>query len=332
MGDMARRGGRARLLGAAALAAGLAACGSAEGRLSRSGLYGAELRPPKPKPDFTLTATDGSRFPFRARTDGFLTLLFFGYTHCPDVCPVHMANLGAVIQKLPADVTNRIRVVFVTTDPARDTPARLRGWLDRFDPSFIGLTGSEAEVQAAQQAAGVLPAVREPSASDTSYTVGHAAYVIAYTADNLARAMYPFGTRQSDWAHDLPLLVAITGPPVEVSGPYVLAAPGADEAAAYFTLRNRGPDSLTVRGAAADAARGAAFHVQHRAGAMVHMGPAGRLVIPPHGSLRLEPGGLHLMLTGLTRSLAPGDTIHLRVSFEHEGDLRIAAPVRPYGS
>ncbi len=327
-----RIGWRARLPGAAVLAVGLAACGSGEGRLSRSGLYGAELRPPKPKPDFTLTATDGSRFPFRARTDGYLTLLFFGYTHCPDVCPVHMANLGAVMQKLPAEVTNHVKVVFVTTDAARDTPERLRRWLDRFDPSFIGLTGSEAEVRAAQQAAGVLPAVREPSTGDGNYTVGHAAYVIAYTPDNLARAMYPFGTRQSDWAHDLPLLVSMTGPPVDVSGAYVLAAPGADEAAAYFTLRNRSPDSLVVRGASADLAREAAFHVQHRSGAMVHMEPAGRPVLPPHGSLRLEPGGLHLMLTGLTRSLAPGDTVRLRVSFEHEADLRIAAPVRPYGS
>lgn len=187
-----------------------AACGrpATDRPLSPGGFVGGELIPPRPKPEFVLTGTDGQAFDFRRETDGYLTLLFFGYTHCPDVCPVHMSNIAAVLKRLPVDVGRAVKVVFVTTDPARDTPARLREWLDAFDPSFIGLTGTPAELEQAQVAAGVQPAVPDSTAGP-DYTVGHSALVLAYTPDNLERVMYPFGTRQADWAHDIPRLVRI---------------------------------------------------------------------------------------------------------------------------
>jgi protein SCO1/2 len=153
----------------------------------------------------------GGPWDFRRETEGYVTLLFFGYTHCPDVCPVHMANLGAVLDRLPSEVSNRVKVVFVTTDPARDTPERLRKWLGGFSPYFIGLTGTADQLTRAQIAAGLLPAA--PDTADSAkadYSVGHAAQVLAYTRDNLERVEYPAGTRQEDWAHDLPLLVRVT--------------------------------------------------------------------------------------------------------------------------
>jgi protein SCO1/2 len=172
-------------------------------------LRGVVMGLPTPKPDFTLTALDGTSFDLRRDTEGFLTLLFFGYTHCPDVCPVHMANIGKVLKGLPSGVTSKIKVVFVTTDPERDTVERLREWLGGFHRDFIGLTGTLEEIVQAQRAAGVLPAVRDSvDASDPStYYVSHAAQVTAYTADNLAHVIYPFGIRQPDWANDLPILV-----------------------------------------------------------------------------------------------------------------------------
>ncbi len=214
------RARRAALRWAVTLGIGaISACGPpADRSLSTHGLYGAELAQPRPKPSFILQDVRGAPFNFGARTRGMLTLLFFGYTSCPDVCPVHMANLGAVMKVLPVESTERIRVVFVTTDPARDTPERLRRWLATFDPSFIGLTGAPDELVRAQVAAGVLPAFRatapnDPpgSAADSGYSVGHAAQVIAYTPDGLERAQYPSGTRQADWAHDLPILLRFGG-------------------------------------------------------------------------------------------------------------------------
>ena len=155
------------------------------------------LGDPWTKPEFTLTDVNGQPFDFRAGTDGYLTLLFFGYTHCPDVCPLHMANLAAVLDALPGDVRVNTKVVFATTDPARDTPAVLKKWLGNFDPTFIGLTGTADEMAAAQRAAGIPVSVAEPPKADGSYLVGHAAQVIAYTRDGLAHVVYPFGTRQS---------------------------------------------------------------------------------------------------------------------------------------
>jgi protein SCO1/2 len=177
---------------------------------SRSELRGTVLESPWEKPDVTLTDTEGRAFAFGPETDGFVTLLFFGYTHCPDVCPIHMGNIAAVIGDLSYADRERIRVVFVTTDPERDTPVRMREWLDRFDRSFVGLSGTEAEVSAFQAALRLPGAVRQPSRPGPlpgAYAVGHAAQVIAFTADGLARVVYPFGTRQEDWAHDLPRLV-----------------------------------------------------------------------------------------------------------------------------
>jgi protein SCO1/2 len=195
-----------------ALVVGASACGrggqaGAARHDKESAWRGTLLAEPWPKPSFTLTDVNGQPFDFRAQTDGYLTLLFFGYTHCPDVCPLHMANLAAVLESLSGDVRVNTKVVFATTDPARDTPAVLKKWLANFNPTFIGLTGTVDAMAAAQRAASVPVSVAEPPKADGSYTVGHAAQVIAYTRDGLAHVVYPFGTRQSDWADDLPHLL-----------------------------------------------------------------------------------------------------------------------------
>src|SRR5437016_14673800 len=105
---------------------------------------GALVTPPLPKPGFVLTDTSGAPFDFWNRTQGSVTLLFFGYTYCPDQCPMHMANLGVALKKLPPGIADQVKLIFVTTDPGRDTPVQLRRWLDNFDKHFVGLTGSEA--------------------------------------------------------------------------------------------------------------------------------------------------------------------------------------------
>ena len=168
-------------------------------------LAGALLPRATPRPDFTLTTAAGQRFSFREATRGRLTLLFFGYTNCPDVCPATMANLGAVLGRLTSEDRLRIDVVFVTTDPQRDTPQRLAEWLRPFDREFIGLWGSVPELESAQRAAGVAPAIRDTVAGN--YGVSHAAQVIVYSPDDSAHIAYPFGVRQQQWAADLPTLL-----------------------------------------------------------------------------------------------------------------------------
>jgi len=168
--------------------------------------HGGLVTPPLPKPKFTLMDTSGAPFDFWSETQRHVTLLFFGYTHCPDECPLHMANIASSLQQLPTEIGEQVKVVFVTTDPARDSAPVLRAWLDNFDRRFIGLTGSEAAITAAQRAAYLAPA-RKTAHTDHDYGVSHASFVLAYTKDNLAHVIYPGGVTSVDWAQDLPLLV-----------------------------------------------------------------------------------------------------------------------------
>jgi len=167
---------------------------------------GGMVTPPLLKPRFILTDTSGRPFDFAAATKGYVTLLFFGYTYCPDQCPMHMANLSAALKKLQAGTADHVKLVFVTTDPARDTPQVLRRWLDVFDRRFIGLTGSEQVIAAVQKMAGVPVATRSGPA-DGNYAVNHANFVLAYSNDDLAHVIYPGGVSKDDWVHDLPLLI-----------------------------------------------------------------------------------------------------------------------------
>jgi len=191
------------------LVAGALAChGKADAPLSAHGFVGAELAAPVSKPDLEFTDSRGKAFHFDSATADKVTLVFFGYTSCPDICPVHLANLAAVLDKMPDSVQTHVAVVFVTTDPARDTPAVIDQWVHGFDPNFIGLTASDSVITRAQHEMQLDPAIKGAVDAKGGYPVGHAAAVIAFTRDGKGRVAYLPGTRQRDWAHDLPLLVA----------------------------------------------------------------------------------------------------------------------------
>ena len=142
-----------------------AACSPGSAVRAPDDLRGYRLSEPLPKPALTLTATNGATFDLRRDTEGFVTLVFFGYTNCPDVCPVHLSNLGSVVAGLDPRVAQRIKVVFVTTDPRRDTPPVLRRWLDHFSRGFIGLAGDSIAVARAQESFKLAPAVGEMMAA-----------------------------------------------------------------------------------------------------------------------------------------------------------------------
>jgi protein SCO1 len=170
------------------------------------------LSAPLPRPDFTLTDTAGRPFAFSKATSGRLTLLFFGYTSCPDVCPAHLARLAAGLKALSPEQRDAVDVVFVGVDAERDTRERVRAWLDHFDPRFVGLTGSEPELAAAQRAAAV-PGAFVDQRFDGGYTVAHAAFVLVYTGDDQAHLRYELDTPAAQWTHDLARLAGKPWPP-----------------------------------------------------------------------------------------------------------------------
>ncbi|GAA1992169.1 SCO family protein [Kitasatospora viridis] len=158
------------------------------------------------KPDLTLSDTSGQPFDLRQRTAGKTTLLFFGYTSCPDVCPTTMGDIGVAMQKLTPEERAKIDVVFVSTDPQVDTPKVLRTWLDSFDKDFIGMTGDLTQVKAAARSLGIL--VEDPVVNkDGTVTSSHGAQVLAFLpSDDKAHVLYLSNTSQDVFAHDLPLL------------------------------------------------------------------------------------------------------------------------------
>lgn len=131
-------------------------------------LFGQE----RPLPAFALTAHDGSVFDLNSLTHRW-TLLFFGYTYCPDVCPITLGALNSMLAQLPdAKHRERLQVVFVSVDPKRDTLERLSQYVPFFNPDFLGVRGDDAQLQKLTQALGAVYLRGEPKA-DGSYTVDH---------------------------------------------------------------------------------------------------------------------------------------------------------------
>jgi len=195
-----------------------AAAASEDGSEAGGGYRGLELTQPIEVPDFTLPDTDGKPYDFAEETAGSLSFLFFGFTHCPDICPVQMANLTAALGDLPYSQRRQIDVVFVSTDPDRDTPEVLRAWLDHFDSGFVGLVDDLEAVNEVLASLDLPPSVREDIPGSDDYRMGHIAQVMAITGDGLIRFAYPGGVRQADWRNDLPRLLALNASVVEASG------------------------------------------------------------------------------------------------------------------
>jgi protein SCO1/2 len=166
---------------------------------------GGALEPPRPAPEIVLSAHDGSDFRL-SRHRGDVVAIAFGYTFCPDVCPTTLAELAQVRARLGQAAT-RLRVVFVTVDPERDGPARLRAYTHAFDRTFIGLTGSPDQLAAVQKSYGVIAKEQSVRGTSAAYLVDHSAFVYVVDAEGRLRLMFPFGTSVDDMTHDIGLLL-----------------------------------------------------------------------------------------------------------------------------
>jgi protein SCO1/2 len=191
----------------AVLPASLAGCasGQPEGRAEvrvngATGWAGTALTTGYPLPDETFTDTSGEDVvPAEDAADG-VTLVFFGYSHCPDICNVVLANIASALRGSPASVRDATRMLFVTTDPARDTPPVVRDYLDRFDPSFDGLV---APVGTVEQAAEQLHVSYErPDGSTGGYQVEHGTYTTGFV-DGEATVVWSDTTPVTDLRADL---------------------------------------------------------------------------------------------------------------------------------
>ena len=165
-------------------------------------LHGVMLPKPYSLAHVDLRSTDGRSFDLATDADRKLTLVFFGYTHCPDVCQVVMANLASALTRLPEAQRARVGMVFVTTDPARDTATVLRSYLDRFDPTFEGLTGDLATIGRLGRTVGVAIEKGQKLASG-GYDVTHGTQVVGLEKGGSAPYVWTEGTDPASFASDI---------------------------------------------------------------------------------------------------------------------------------
>lgn len=220
-----RRPGLVVRLGAALALVALAvgACGGqSDGpaevvRGSDDGMNGAVLATPYPVADQQLTDTAGRPYSLATDTGARLTLVFFGYTHCPDICQLVMANLASAMTRLDADQRAEVAVVFVTTDPARDDGPTIRAYLDRFDPEFVGLTGDVDTITSIADSMGVFIA-RGRRLPGGGYEVDHGTPVVGILSGAggdgapAAPIVWTQGTSPAAIAEDVAVLLAEGAP------------------------------------------------------------------------------------------------------------------------
>ena len=168
---------------------------------------GSQLPRPYHVPATPLTDTEGQPFSLADSTHKRLTLLFFGYTHCPDECPTTMATLASAMLQLDSSDRADVQVVFVTTDPARDTEPVLRHWLDHFSRSFVGLTGPLTTIKKIATDVGV-PIEKGRRLSSGGYDVTHGTQVLGVDGKNTVPVVWTLGTTAPQFAHDIHQLLS----------------------------------------------------------------------------------------------------------------------------
>ena len=338
------------------LAISLGACERQTGPGQAGELRATKLGAPLERPDLTFTDTQGRPYDFRAETEGKVTLLFFGYTHCPDICPMHMANIAAVMEDLPFHLTKDLEVLFVTVDPERDTPERVRTWLNNFSPRFKGLfVDDPATLTALEHSLNLPNAVTMPAASG-GYDVGHGTQVFAFGRTGPAHYVYPFGVRQRDWAHDLPILLQQGAGPqdgakgatpkaspsvpgegdsaMEILLAIIPSPPPKTPAALYATILNHGAEDALV-GLSTPMADHAMLHTMAKAedgSERMTMQHVDEMLIRAHGQTQLRPGEYHGMFVGLSHRYASGETVPVTLTFRDAGTMSVTARVVDSGA
>ena len=172
------------------------------------GWYGMPLAIDRRLPSATLLTTSERPFRLDEELRGTPTLLFFGYSSCPDICPIHLAAIASAMEQTRTRY-DQVQVVFVSVDPDRDTPERIEEFLGYFNQRMIGL---HAELDVVVDVLGQLdlpgPIVEGPDPRGEGDLIGHPAQVIGFDAAGRALRVWPFGTRRSDWVADIPRIVS----------------------------------------------------------------------------------------------------------------------------
>lgn len=141
--------------------------------------------------DFSLTDHNGQHFALK-QLRGKVVLLFFGYTYCPDICPTELASMAKLTRSLGAR-KNKVQVLFISVDPARDSPEQLKAYVRFFSKDLVGLSGSEAEIEAVKDAYHVQSRVFREDENDENYSIDHSANLYVLDQQGKLVNIVPYG-------------------------------------------------------------------------------------------------------------------------------------------
>src|SRR5580704_16875349 len=171
---------------------------AAEVEALKAGIF----NPAREAPDFSVRGSDGAPLVL-SRYRGKVVVLASGYTSCPNVCPVTLAILAQAHRKLGAQGA-QVQVIYLTVDPERDSAERLKQYLAAFDPTFIGGTGTAAQMAAVRTSYGV---TAEKVGTGSDYGIAHSSFIYLITREGRLRALMPFGHKADDYVHDISMLL-----------------------------------------------------------------------------------------------------------------------------
>ncbi|NWF63274.1 MAG: SCO family protein [Chloroflexi bacterium] len=161
--------------------------------------HGTVIQSPERSFDFTLTGAQGDVSPSDFR--GKIVLLYFGYTFCPDICPGTLGNVAQALRDM-GEKADEVQLIMVSLDPERDTPEKLAEYMQRFHPSFIGVTGSQEQLDEAASLYGIYYQKTEGS-SATGYLIDHTATLLVLDREGFLKLVFPFGVTADEIADDL---------------------------------------------------------------------------------------------------------------------------------
>jgi protein SCO1/2 len=259
--------------------------------------------------------------------EGRWDLVFFGFTHCPDICPLTLQVLAdARRQMRDAGIEDLPRIVLVSVDPERDTPDSLASYLSHFGDDNLGLTG---ELEQIRKLTGALGIFFEHQMADESgnYGVDHSAVVLLMNPAGRLRALFSAPHTAGNFVHDLPLIMSEAGSapnlaPLVVSDVTVTGSmPGMRMSAGYMTFSNNSDNDIRITRISSPQFAAVEMHETVVENDIAKMRPIDAIVVPANGSASLQRGGKHLMLMrpqdnvqAVTLNVWSDDTLLLSVS------------------
>jgi len=288
---------------------------------------------PKPLPTTQFTTHTGAAF----QSDDFKGkwhVLFFGFTHCPDICPTTLYSLKQTVEKLEqAGAASLLQVSMITVDPVRDTPERLAQYVPFFHPSFMGLTAEQSQLQAFARQLGVLYIEREPDAYG-NYDVDHSAALILLNPEAEYAGAITAPHKVDDLVYDL---TTIMGSQSESNPSLALpqmadsltastawvrpAPPGASALAGYLQLTNAGDHDAVLIGASSPTFAEVMIHTTSIEDGVASMAHLEQWAIASNSTSELSPLGTHLMLINPSNDLQLGQVIPITLEFEDGSTL-----------